>query len=119
MSFLSKGEIKMLVSEFLNDDRFELVTDTINDKLIKGAYCGDLLSWVMSHAKKGDLWCTVLTHANVVAIATLLEVSCVIICESAPIESETINKANQEKVNLIKTKLNSVEVIKKLWVENG
>jgi hypothetical protein len=37
------------------------------DNELKGAYICDLLSWVMSHAKKGDAWITVQTHANIIA----------------------------------------------------
>ncbi|HEY8364088.1 MAG TPA: AraC family transcriptional regulator [Haloplasmataceae bacterium] len=104
----------MRISQLLQDNAFELVSDNLNDKEITGLYCGDLLSWVMNHASRGNLWCTVLTHPNVIAIASLLELSCVIICENAPLDDDTIKKANSEGINLLKTYLNSVEVIKKL-----
>ena len=42
-----------------------------------GCVC-DLLSWVMARAKKGTAWVTVQTHMNVVAVAELLEIACVI-----------------------------------------
>lgn len=104
----------MLISELLKDQDFKLLTDKLDDTEITGLYCGDLLSWVMSHAEAGDLWCTVLTHVNIVAIASLLKLSCIVICEDAPIEKETIVKANQENINILITKLKSTEVIKKL-----
>lgn len=104
----------MLISELLKDQNFKLLTDKLEDTEITGLYCGDLLSWVMSHAEEGNLWCTVLTHVNIVAIASLLKLSCIVICEDAPIEKETIIKANLEKINILSTKLKSTEVIKKL-----
>ena len=36
-------------------------------KEVEGGYCGDLLSFVMSHAKCGDCWFTVMGNVNAVA----------------------------------------------------
>ena len=46
-----------------------------------GVYIGDLLSWVMAHGKAGMAWITVQTHMNVIAVASLMEMSAVIIPE--------------------------------------
>ena len=40
-------------------------------KEVEGGYCGDLLSFVMSHAKCGDCWFTVMGNVNAVAVAVL------------------------------------------------
>jgi len=73
----------------------------------------------MSHAKANDAWCTVLTHVNIIAIASLLQIACVIVCEDAQIDSDTIRKANLENINLIKTSLSNVDVISKLLINDG
>ena len=45
----------MLLTELLSDSRFKPMTEIENpNKELKGVYCCDLLSWVMSHAKQGD-----------------------------------------------------------------
>ena len=103
----------MKVSEFIQDESFHLLSTGNVESDIKGVYTGDLLSWVMHHAKIEDAWCTVLTHVNIIAVASLLQLACVIVCEDAPIEVETIEKAKKEKINLIKTNLSAVEVIRK------
>jgi len=36
-----------------------------------GGYVSDLLSDVMANAKAGDLWVTLQTHQNIVAVASL------------------------------------------------
>ncbi len=109
----------MKVREFLNDNNFELINAANLDIEISGVYCGDLLSWVMSHAKEKNVWCTVLTHVNIVAIASLVQLSCVIICENAPIDSDTVLKAKTEKINLYRTSLNSAQVIENWLMKNG
>ena len=45
---------------------------------IEGVYIGDLLSIVMSKAKKNYAWITIQTHINIVAVAELLELACII-----------------------------------------
>ena len=70
---------------------------------VEGIYVCDLLSWVMSHSKHGDAWITIQTHSNIIAVAALLELSCVIIPENAEIEEDTIKKADEEGIPLLTT----------------
>lgn len=73
------------------------------DKEIMGGYTGDLLSWVMSHASKGDVWVTVQIHPNIIAVAVLLEMSAIIVPESIPVESATLEKANSESIAILQS----------------
>ncbi|MCC5911602.1 MAG: AraC family transcriptional regulator [Clostridiaceae bacterium] len=77
---------------------------------IKSVYIGDLLSWVMSHVKQKDVWITIQTNINVVAVAALGEVSCVIIAEGAEIEEITIKKAEQEDIPLLRSNLSAYDL---------
>ena len=47
------------------------------DREIKGGYVSDLLSDVMGFAQEGNVWVTLQTHKNVIAIASLKELACV------------------------------------------
>lgn len=80
------------------------------EKQINGLYCCDLLSWVMSHAPKGSAWITVHTHLNIVAVAALSELSCIIIPEGIKAEEATIKKAAEEGIPIISTGLGAYEV---------
>ncbi|HOA54130.1 MAG: DRTGG domain-containing protein [Acetivibrionales bacterium] len=80
------------------------------DKEIKGVYCCDLLSWVMSHAGKDSAWITVHTHMNIVAVAVLSEIACIIIPEGIEAEEATIKKAVQENIPILCTGLTAYEV---------
>ncbi len=73
------------------------------DKEVQGGYVGDLLSWVMSHASKGDAWITVQVHPNIVAVAVLLEMAAIIVPENIPVENATIEKANSEGVPVLQS----------------
>ena len=67
---------------------------------VVGCYAGDLLSWVMGRARSDEVWVTIMTNLNVVAVATLADVSCVIIAEEAEIEDAVVEKAKEKGVNL-------------------
>ena len=71
---------------------------------IAGGYTCDLLSWVMSHGNKGDAWITVQVHPNVIAVAVLLEFSCIIIPESIEVEPTSIAKAKDEGIPVLQAK---------------
>jgi len=49
------------------------------DRTVHGAYVSDLLSDVMGNASEGDVWITLQTHQNVLAIASLKELAAVIL----------------------------------------
>ncbi|MCX8009757.1 MAG: serine kinase, partial [Ignavibacteria bacterium] len=48
------------------------------DREVLGGYCGDLLSDVMANCKAGFVWITMQVHLNIVAVATLKEISAII-----------------------------------------
>jgi serine kinase of HPr protein (carbohydrate metabolism regulator) len=71
---------------------------------IEDVYVCDLLSWVMGHASRKSAWVTIQTHPNVVAVAVLMDLSCIIVPENAEIEQNTITKANEEGIPLLVSK---------------
>lgn len=92
----------MTVRKLVNDLGYKVIAGENNiDKEIEGVYICDLLSWVMSHAIKNDAWITVQTNINVVAVALLTEVACVIIPEDIEVEQGTIDKANEEGIPIL------------------
>ena len=87
-----------------------LTGEPVKEIQIKDVYCCDLLSWVMSYAKKGSAWITVHTHLNIVAVATLMELSCIIIPEGIEVDETTIKKAVSEGVTILSTKHSAYEI---------
>lgn len=68
---------------------------------VTSAYVCDLLSWVMAHAHEGAAWVTVQAHINVVAIASLLNLACVIIPENIDIPAGTLSVAREKGICMI------------------
>ncbi|MDK2918013.1 MAG: hypothetical protein PWQ37_746 [Candidatus Petromonas sp.] len=106
----------MIVKDLVEKFNFKLLTERDGlEKSVDGVYCCDLLSWVMSHAKNNDAWITVQTHVNVVAVASLLNLSCVIIPESIEVDEDTIAKAKKEGIPILSTDLNAYGIFSKFY----
>ncbi|MGQ9500663.1 MAG: hypothetical protein ACUVSF_00945 [Anaerolineae bacterium] len=82
---------------------------------IRSGYASDLLSCVMAGARHHGVWVTLQSHSNIVAVAALLELSAVIITEGTRPDQDTIDKANEEGVNLFLTDKPTFWVVGKLW----
>lgn len=80
------------------------------DREVKGVYACDLLSLVMAKSSKGDAWITVHTHLNIVAVAVLSELSCIIVPEDIKVEETTLRKAREEGIPILSTSMNSYEI---------
>jgi len=101
----------MNVSELAEKLEARLLTgETGSSAQVRDIYCCDLLSWVMSHAAKGAAWITVHTHLNIVAVASLSELSCIIVPEGIEVEEATVRRAAQEGVPVISTKLSTYKI---------
>lgn len=86
----------------------ECMTPTVMlERDIISGYSCDLLSWVMAHAKRGAVWITVQTHMNVIAVASLMDLACIIIPENITMGQESINKAIEENIPVFKSALSA------------
>lgn len=81
---------------------------------VTGGYASDLLSCVMAGAQAGNAWVTLQAHLNVVAVAALLDLACVIITEGAHPDSDSIARANEEGVPILLTEESTFTVVGKL-----
>ncbi len=92
----------------------DLLVKNENELNIEGVYIGDLLSIVMSKAKKNYAWITIQTHMNIMAVAELLDLSCIIVVEDMEVEEDTLIKAEELNITVYKTKESAYEVASKL-----
>lgn len=84
------------------------------DAEVTGGYASDLLSCVMAGARKGNVWVTLQAHMNVIAVAALLELACVIITEGATLESDALACADQRGVVVLYTEDGIFETVARL-----
>ena len=75
------------------------------EKEVDGAYVGDLLSWVMGRADAGNLWITIMSNVNVIAVASLTDVSAIILAEDVVLDEEVLSVATAKGVNVLSSTL--------------
>ena len=84
------------------------------EKQVKEGYTCDLLSWVMAHGREGMAWTTVQTHMNVIAVASLHDMSCVIIPEGIRMEDDVVEKADEEGICVLSSSLTAFDICGRL-----
>ncbi len=104
----------MKISELAQSNEFIPINKTKTDKDITGGYTSDMISWVMGHAQTGQCWITIMSHINIVAVASLLDLSCIIIAEGEMPDANTVKKAEENDIALISTKLTTFDASKRL-----
>lgn len=82
---------------------------------VTGVYISDLLSDVMGNSKEGNIWITLQTHLNIVAVAGLKNLSGIIIINNRQMQEDVLQKAESEKITIMSTPLPAFEVAGKLY----
>jgi hypothetical protein len=104
----------MTVKNFADKLGFECLCMPEPDREVGGAYIGDLLSWVMGRADADCVWITIMSNLNIVAVATLSDVSCILLAEGVSLDSEVCRTAEEKGVNVLKTDLPAYEAAVKI-----
>jgi len=104
----------MTVSELTQLGEFKALCLPDGERRIDGVYIGDLLSWVMGRAGEDNAWITIMTNINVVAVASLSDVACVILAEGTAPDNEVLSTAEEKGVNILSSPLGAYEIAIKL-----
>jgi len=104
----------------LNDlvEKLQLKIRTGADRLhveVSRGYASDLMSDVMANAKEGDLWITLQTHQNIVAVAVMKGLAGIILVNGREPEDETMRKAEAETVPIFISSMPTFQLVGKLF----
>jgi len=84
-------------------------------RAVSGGYASDLLSDVMAHGQKDQLWVTLQVHPNIIAVAVLKEMSAIILVNGREPAPETTEQAEQKGVPVLGTSLGTFEFAGRLY----
>lgn len=104
----------MTVNELIHSTGYEIINLADGERKIDGGYAGDLLSWVMGRAREDNVWVTIMTNQNIIAVATLIDLACIIIAEDSETDTVLSDLAKEKGVNILKSSDNAFEVCKRL-----
>ena len=80
------------------------------DKSFEGVYVGDLLSRAMSRVACDNLWVTIMSNVNVVAVATLTEPCAVILAEDVELQPDAKKSAEENGITVLTSPLSAYEI---------
>ena len=104
----------MTVKFFAEETGFKVVSIPSPDRCVGGVYIGDLLSWVMGKAKADDVWITIMSNVNVLAVATLADISCIVLAEGVTLDEDVLLAAKNKGVNVLSTELSAYSAALKI-----
>lgn len=82
---------------------------------ITGGYTSDLLSDVMGFSEQGQVWITLQTHKNVMAVASLKELSAVILTKGHEPDADMLEQAELEGIPVLGSKESAFVISGKLF----
>ncbi len=82
---------------------------------VQGGYASDLISDVIANAEEGDLWVTLQTHQNTVAVASMKGLAGIVLVNGREPEADTLQKAREENIPLLVSALPAFELIGRLY----
>lgn len=85
------------------------------DAEVTGGYVSDLLSDVMGNATEGNLWITLQTHINIMAVASLKDLAGIILVNGNKPNEDTIAKSNDEGIPILGTEESCFDISGKLY----
>lgn len=100
----------MKIKDLAEKLNLKVLTPYDEDREVTGCYSGDLLSWVMSRAKEGDVWLTVMGNINAVAVAVLTDCACIVLTENASLDEQAKDKAELQGVCILQSEKNAYEL---------
>ncbi len=104
----------MTVRELAEMLSLTTVTLPDGDREVEGAYIGDLLSWVMGRAGSGQVWITIMSNLNILAVATLSDVACILLAEGVKPDPNVTETAVGKDVNILSSPLSAYELAREL-----
>ena len=85
------------------------------DRDITRGYASDLMSDVVAHTNKGDLWITLQVHINIVAVAAMKELSAIVLINNRQPEEGTLDTAKGENIPILVSSLPAFELARRLY----
>ena len=113
-----KGTVDMNVEQLIKALDLTPIALPCPTREVNGAYIGDLLSWVMGRACEDNAWITIMSNSNIVAVATLADVSCIILAEGVVPDEGVAATAEAKGINLLSSSKSAYEIAK-LLCESG
>jgi hypothetical protein len=107
----------MRISDLASRYGFEVLQAEWEDCELQSGYTSDLLSDVMARAGQDAVLITIQAHKNSVAVATLVGIRAIVLCNDRPILDDMLEAARNEGIGVFRTGKNQFEVSGLLYTD--
>ncbi|PKL23225.1 MAG: hypothetical protein CVV47_16140 [Spirochaetae bacterium HGW-Spirochaetae-3] len=107
----------MKVSDLSGIFDFEVICACAGDAPIVDGYASDLLSDVMAKASEDSALITIQAHKNTIAVASLVGIRAVVVCNERPVPDDMVEAAKAEDIAIYRTAKTQFEVSGLLYRE--
>lgn len=109
----------MNISDLKSRLGLEELQGAYEDRPLAGGYSSDLLSDVMAKAEKDQALITIQAHKNTVAVAALVGLAAVIVCNARPVPQDMLDAARDEGVAVYRTGMTQFQAAGLLYAALG
>ncbi len=81
---------------------------------VRGCYIGDMLSRVMTSYGEGNLWITVQTSVNMLAVAEFAEAACVVLPEGIRLDDKIAGRAREQEITVFASEKSAFELAQEI-----
>jgi hypothetical protein len=105
----------MRISELAASLGLEIAQSGYADREVSEGYSSDLLSDVMANARADGVLVTVQAHKNAVAVASLVGLAAIVVCNSRPLPDDMVEAARAEGIAVFRSPESAFEISGRLW----
>lgn len=105
----------MTVREVVEKLSLDVLCEGDLDAQVEGCCVCDLLSHVMANGVHHGIWITVQTHVNTIAVASLLELACLLVPSRIAVDPLTLEKAKEEDISVCTSDDDAYQLAGKLY----
>lgn len=95
----------MTVQTIIDSGLFNVDISCNVTREISKVFCCDLLSIAMSKAPENGVWVTVMGNKNTLAVASLADISCIVLAEGVTFAEEELACAKKEGISVFTTEM--------------
>jgi hypothetical protein len=99
----------MKISDIQSLEHLTCIQGEYTDAEVTGGYTSDLLSDVMARADEGSVLITIQAHKNTVAVATLVGIVAIVVCNNREAPGDMLDAARHEGIAVFQTPENQFQ----------
>lgn len=91
----------MKMNDLLKNNNFKINYYNGTNSIINKIICSDLHGYALSKLNENDVWITIVSHINTLAVAKQKNIACIIIADGIKPSNEILKIAEEHKITIL------------------